>query len=80
MAGKHYTNLGIDLRLDLVPVYPGTRNDRAYSEGRQHAFQGGSFVNPHPAGTPEANSWATGFLEADQATAQIQTCWAGTFP
>ena len=80
MAGKHYNTIGIDIRLDIPPVYPGTRLDRAYTEGRQHAFQGGSFSNPHPGGSPEGNAWSAGFLDADSAFAQIQTCWAGTFP
>ena len=78
MAGKHD---GFDLGTTSIggsntPVYPGTRDDRAYSEGRQVATQGGSAIdNPHPNGTPENGAWTLGFFQLATAGAQVQTCW-----
>ena len=78
MAGKHDA---IDLLATSRPVYPGTRDDRAYSEGRQNAFAGGvALDNPHVIGTPEFLAYASGFNEADVAAAQIQTAYAGAIP
>ena len=76
MAGKH---AALNLKPEDPPIYPGYRDDRAYSEGRQLAFEGGLITaDPHPTGTPESDAWLNGFGNADFAGAQIQTAYAGT--
>lgn len=53
------------------PVYPGSKLDRAYSEGRGDD----PASNPHPAGTPENAAYAAGAAFRTQASEQVQTCW-----
>ncbi len=76
MAGKHVNT--DPLKPEEPPVYPGTRPDRAYSEGRQAAFAGEEVTtDPHVPGTPESNSWLNGWGNSTIAAAQIQTAYAG---
>ncbi|MEE9366415.1 MAG: hypothetical protein V3W44_06995 [Dehalococcoidales bacterium] len=81
MAGKHvYPQNGADpdLWLQQPPIHPGLRPDRAYSEGRQAAIEGGAGGdNPHPFGSPEALAWGEGFFAIFLSTpnTQLQTCW-----
>ncbi len=76
MAGKH--DGVVELKEDAVPVYPGYRDDRAYSEGRQSLKQGDEpGGNPHLAGTPEADAWDFGYDNGLLAKEQRQTCWSG---
>jgi hypothetical protein len=85
MAGKH-RNVSDPLSSNpetLPPIYPGYRDDKAYSEGRQDAFQGGIGANnPHTDDGPEFRAWNVGFFDADVgeagAAGQIQTCYAGS--
>jgi len=76
MAGKHIAVFGGLVNNTVPAVYPGRRDDRAYSEGRQSERQGGSTGdNPHPTGTPENQSWLIGFALGGDPDLQIQTCW-----
>jgi len=76
MAGKHDGVVLGKVGLDAQPFYPGTRDDRAYSEGRQAGVQGLEIGdNPHVLDTPESNIWIDGFILFATTDAQIQTCW-----
>ena len=78
MAGKHFnvgspSGFGNPAALPtLPPVFPGSRLDRAYAEGRAGGFA--ALGNgPHPDGTPEFYAWQNGAFYFNQANAKIQT-------
>jgi hypothetical protein len=77
MAGKHY-NVGIasgyfnPALLNEPPVFPGSRTDRAYAEGRA-AGLGGLGNGPHATDTPEYWAWENGCFFSTLANAKIQT-------
>jgi len=83
MAGKH-AHPGITLGLKpatLPPIYPGTREDRAYAEGRAQALlkaTGGE--NPHLWATPEYIAWANGNeVDDSEQTGQLTAFTKYTF-
>jgi len=78
MAGKHHA---IDESIftrpstgqkNRPPVFPGSKTDRAYAEGRD-AGLGNIGDNPHPAGTPEYNAWGCGAYFSGNASEKLQT-------
>ena len=67
MAGKHVNydsgtgTAGIAAALLEPPLYPGTRQDRAYAEGRRAGELGLlANTNPHTFASPEYASWSRG--------------------
>lgn len=82
MAGKHKSSIGTGAVPGIEgfrPFFPGSKLDRAYSEGRQAAKEGGSSGdNPHPSGTPANGTWFNGLFNwsgGNQVAKQAQTCW-----
>ena len=78
MAGKHHA---IDSsgflrpsndQKNRPPVFPGSKTDRAYAEGRK-AGVGNIADNPHTVGTPESNSWLNGAFFSGSASEKLQT-------
>jgi len=78
MAGKHTavgspSGFGSPSNVtNLPPVYPGSRTDRAYAEGRAAGF-GGLGNGPHATGTPEYYAWENGCFYFNQAAEKVQT-------
>lgn len=78
MAGKH-VGAGNE-SASIGPNYiAGGKIDRAYAEGRQVNFEGGSATdNPHDgAGTPEESAWDAGFNGAVSGSKQYETARTG---
>jgi len=83
MAGKHEGVIfdiapAVADKTAYPPVFPGSRVDRAYAEGRAHGQAGGLITdNPHETGgqpnTPEEDCWDHGFAGQAFAAAKIQT-------
>lgn len=61
MAGRH---IGATTGATVGPNYiPGSRVDRAYSDGRLASASGAaSGTNPHVSGTDEALAWNAGWF------------------
>ena len=79
MAGKHAGVTSGNTLAEFManpPVYPGTRRDRAYAEGRR-ANEAGAAVGTNPAvfGSPEFTSWANGWAHKNVSAVgyQLQT-------
>ena len=76
MAGKHeFVDNGFSREDSLLvpPVYPGTRPDRAFAEGRKAQVDGlTAGDNPHPFATPEGNNWGAGFISMNTPTLGMQ--------
>lgn len=80
MSGKHYQHLSGSVLADafkVPPLYPGSRLDRAYAEGRLAAKNGAAAItNPFAFGVPEFNAWSQGWSRnqpASEAGWEIQT-------
>ena len=81
MAGKHNSTYATDfnppgsgIARTFRPVFPGSRLDRAYAEGRTSG-KTGIGTNPHVTGTAEYLCWGVGTGNAANTTeaAKIQT-------
>lgn len=75
MAGKHAGIAGAAYRPSVgtePPVYPGSRLDKAYHEGRADD----PAANPHTVGTPEAAAYDAGEAFRANGNDQVQTAVA----
>jgi hypothetical protein len=78
MAGKHWNTTGANqaARGALPAIFPGSKIDKAYSEGRGVGQAGGDVGdNPQEANSAAWNAWRSGFFGQASADNQMQTAY-----
>ena len=80
MAGKHttygtglYNNPSVAVTLRQPPVFPGSKADKAYEEGRRTGTGFPTSNNPHESGSDAFIAFENGAFYNGNAACKIQT-------